>query len=353
MQIKLFIFNKKYWVLSHGNQRKNNNCLNCNAVVENRFCSVCGQENIEPAEGIGHFVFHFFNDITHFDSKFFSTLKKLLFSPGALSAAYRQGQRVSFLNPIRMYLFSSFLFFLVFFASVNFSNAIKIDTIEPFEIEQVDSAASAKFLNKTKQELPKSKAESKKRPDKQKQDFRLSEYENSTVYDSLLKTGTLEHGWLRQRFERKKMLISEKYKGDQVSFLKVMVDVFMHSFPQMLFVSLPLFAFGLQLLYWRRKEYYYVSHAIFTIHYYIFILAVLLITIGFSKVFEFLNLRWPDILGSLISLMIFFYLYKAMRRFYNQGRGITIVKFLLLLFWLLIITGVLTSIFILFSFFKI
>ena len=328
MQIKLFIFNKKYWVLSHGNQRKNNNCLNCNAVVENRFCSVCGQENIEPAEGVGHFVFHFFNDITHFDSKFFSTLKKLLFSPGALSAAYRQGQRVSFLNPIRMYLFSSFLFFLVFFASVNFSNI-------------------------TKQELPKTKAESKKRPDKKKDDFRLSEYENPIVYDSLLKTGTLEHGWLRQRFERKKMLISEKYKGDQVSFLKVMADVFMHSFPQMLFVSLPLFAFGLQLLYWRRKEYYYVSHAIFTIHYYIFILAVLLITIGFSKVFEFLNLRWPDIFGGLISLVIFFYLYKAMRRFYNQGRGITIVKFLLLLFWILIITGVLTTIFILFSFFKI
>ena len=328
MQIKLFIFNKKYWVLSHGNQRKNNNCLNCNAVVENRFCSVCGQENIEPAEGVGHFVFHFFNDITHFDSKFFSTLKKLLFSPGALSAAYRQGQRVSFLNPIRMYLFSSFLFFLVFFASVNFSNI-------------------------TKQELPKSKAESKKRPDKKKDDFRLSEYENPIVYDSLLKTGTLEHGWLRQRFERKKMLISEKYKGDQVSFLKVMADVFMHSFPQMLFVSLPLFAFGLQLLYLRRKEYYYVSHAIFTIHYYIFILTVLLITIGFSKVFEFLNLRWPDIFAGLISLIIFFYLYKAMRRFYNQGRGITIVKFLLLLFWILIITGVLTTIFILFSFFKI
>ena len=328
MQIKLFIFNKKYWVLSHGNQRKNNNCLNCNAVVENRFCSVCGQENIEPAEGVGHFVFHFFNDITHFDSKFFSTLKKLLFSPGALSAAYRLGQRVNFLNPIRMYLFSSFLFFLVFFALVNFSNI-------------------------TKQELPKTKAESKKRPDKKKDDFRLSEYENPIVYDSLLKTGTLEHGWLRQRFERKKMLISEKYKGDQVSFLKVMVDVFMHSFPQMLFVSLPLFAFGLQLLYWRRKEYYYVSHAIFTIHYYIFILAVLLITIGFSKVFEFLNLRWPDIFGGLISLVIFFYLYKAMRRFYNQGRGITIVKFLLLLFWILIITGVLTTIFILFSFFKI
>ena len=328
MQIKLFIFNKKYWVLSHGNQRKNNNCLNCNAVVENRFCSVCGQENIEPAEGVGHFVFHFFNDITHFDSKFFSTLKKLLFSPGALSAAYRQGQRVSFLNPIRMYLFSSFLFFLVFFASVNFSNI-------------------------TKQELPKTKAESKKRPDKKKDDFRLSEYENPIVYDSLLKTGTLEHGWLRQRFERKKMLISEKYKGDQVSFLKVMADVFMHSFPQMLFVSLPLFAFGLQLLYLRRKEYYYVSHAIFTIHYYIFILTVLLITIGFSKVFEFLNLRWPDIFAGLISLIIFFYLYKAMRRFYNQGRGITIVKFLLLLFWILIITGVLTTIFILFSFFKI
>lgn len=353
MQIKFFIFNKKYWVLSHGNQRKNNNCLNCNAVVENRFCSVCGQENIEPVEGIGHFVFHFFNDITHFDSKFFGTLKKLFFSPGILSAAYRHGKRAGFLNPIRMYLFTSFLFFLVFFAVMNPEDYIKMDETEPSTVDQMDSVTIARVSKKINNGRPMTREEYKDYRSKRKDNFQLSDYKNIAAYDSLIKSGTLKHGWLQQRIEKKQILVNEKYKGNQASFLKVMVDVFLHSFPQLLFVSLPIFAFGLQLLYFRRKEYYYVSHAIFTIHYYIFILAVLLLSIAIYKLLMIFKIASLGTLTSLISFIVFFYLYKAMRKFYEQGRTKTLLKFSLLLLWLVIIIAVLTTIFILFSFLKV
>lgn len=101
--------------MSHPAQRKEKNCLNCGTTVIGRYCHHCGQENVEPKESVWQLLLHFFNDITHFDGKFFSTLKELLFKPGFLSTQYMIGRRATYLNPIRMYLFTSFIFFLLFF----------------------------------------------------------------------------------------------------------------------------------------------------------------------------------------------------------------------------------------------
>ncbi|MCW3112565.1 MAG: hypothetical protein JWR18_961 [Segetibacter sp.] len=68
--------------MSHFKERKEKNCLNCNAQVQGRYCQVCGQENVEPKETFGHLVTHLIYDITHLDGKFFSSLKYLLFKPG-------------------------------------------------------------------------------------------------------------------------------------------------------------------------------------------------------------------------------------------------------------------------------
>ena len=102
--------------MSHRPERKEKNCLNCGTTVHGKYCHVCGQENAEPKETFWGMVTHFFNDITHFDGKFFTTLKDLLFRPGFLSAEYVKGRRMSYLNPVRMYVFTSAIFFLIFFS---------------------------------------------------------------------------------------------------------------------------------------------------------------------------------------------------------------------------------------------
>src|SRR5687768_17786211 len=103
--------------MSHLTERKEKNCLNCNAIVQGRYCQVCGQENIVPQESFRHLVLHFIYDITHFDGKFFETLKYLIFKPGLISKEYIAGRRTRYLNPIRMYVFTSAIFFLIFFAT--------------------------------------------------------------------------------------------------------------------------------------------------------------------------------------------------------------------------------------------
>ncbi len=79
--------------MSHLLQRKEKNCLNCGTTVIGKYCHVCGQENIEPKESVWHLVSHFFNDITHFDGKFFTSLKDLVFKPGFLSKEYMNGKK--------------------------------------------------------------------------------------------------------------------------------------------------------------------------------------------------------------------------------------------------------------------
>src|ERR1700743_593598 len=101
-----FIFLEKKRVSGH-HLRHEKNCLNCGFRVEERFCSRCGQENVEPKESWVHLVGHFLADITHFDSKIFITIKDLVWRPGFLTREYAEGRRVRYLNPIRMYIFIS------------------------------------------------------------------------------------------------------------------------------------------------------------------------------------------------------------------------------------------------------
>ena len=115
--------------MSHLKERKQKNCLNCNAQVYGKYCHICGQENIEPKETFWGLATHFVYDIVHFDGKFFSTLKYLLFKPGFLSHEYLRGRRASYLHPIRMYVFTSAIFFILFFTFIYKPGGISLDKI--------------------------------------------------------------------------------------------------------------------------------------------------------------------------------------------------------------------------------
>src|SRR5215813_13287861 len=114
--LSFLILVKILTAVSHLKQRKEKNCLNCQTEVIGHYCHNCGQENLEPKETVWHLIQHFFNDITHFDGKFFETVKLLMWKPGFLSKEYMSGRRMSYLNPIRMYVFTSAIFFIFLFS---------------------------------------------------------------------------------------------------------------------------------------------------------------------------------------------------------------------------------------------
>lgn len=353
--------------MSHLRERKEKDCLNCNAEISGRFCAICGQENIEPGENLWHLVSHFFKDITHFDGKFFSSMQYLLVKPGFLSAEYLQGRRASYLNPVRMYVFTSAFFFLIFFnffASTENLSPIKfgINGKSPEQVAKMDSSAFADYTRKInrqdhKPDIPMSRQEFAEYAPRQMQTGGFfttdRKFKTRAGYDSAIATDTIKDGWLERQVVYRLIDLNIKYKYNSLAIRDAFIQGLLHSIPQMMFLSLPFLALLLKLLYWRRKNFFYVNHAIFSIHLYIFIFITLLAFLGLGRLNDHLNWGFLNFFNTALFFFIFYYTYKAMRNFYQQGRAKTIAKFLILLLLFSFVLLMLFAFFIFFSFFKI
>lgn len=89
-------------------------CLNCGAELSGEYCNQCGQKKVHRHDfSIRHFFGHLLHEFTHLDSnKILKTLYALVFRPGLLTAEYLAGRKGSYINPIRIYLTFSALYFL-------------------------------------------------------------------------------------------------------------------------------------------------------------------------------------------------------------------------------------------------
>ena len=356
--------------MSHIPQRKEKDCLNCGTVVQGRYCHECGQENVVPKETFWHMVTHFFNDITHFDGSFFITAKDLLFKPGFLSKEYMAGRRVKYLHPVRMYVFTSAIFFLLFFSFFSTSNIIKVDkedfisgkerlsTIARLEKRYKNDSSKVDFLQQLQvlkdTITPLGINEFALLSD----DFAILDlsgsarkYKSIEEYDSVQMnlSKNKRDGWFKRRLVTKEINLNTKYGKKPTEAINKLGNEFLHKLPYLLFVSLPLFALILRLLYIRRKQFYFADHGIFTIHLYVFNFILLLLVFAFDKVQK---LTGYDIFRFLIVGLFFLlaiYLYKALRYFYGQGRTKTIIKFLIIFFASFIMMVVLLAFFLFFT----
>jgi Protein of unknown function (DUF3667) len=329
--------------VSHSKIRTEKICLNCGTETTGRYCPACGQENIEPKQSVWHLITHFFSDLTHFDGKFFITVKDLFAKPGFLSREYMMGRRVSYLDPIRMYIFTSAIFFLILLSAfdvgkLNFRDKSKADLLrDPNLRAQMASAKtnqdSLKILKDYLAVSPYVEANfdsSKKTPmgfTKLKANFH-----SQAEFDSVQKAlpVSLRDGWLKRIIESRKIEISKRYEKEGSNLVRELISNNMHNWPKVLFISLPIFALLLKMLYFRHKQFYYVDHGIFTVHLYIFSFLILLAFFGVNAFKTFTGWSWLDWLILLIVLYPFFYYYKAMRRFYGQSGGKTILKYIIL-----------------------
>ncbi len=356
--------------MSHARERSEKNCLNCGATVMGRYCQVCGQQNVEPTQSFWHLVSHFFNDITHFDGKFFVTLKDLLFKPGFLSKEYMIGRRASYLDPVRMYVFTSAIFFLLFFSFFRSKESAKISaTINGkalAEIEKMDSATFAEFTTHINQEsdrpaTPMTREEFKKYTDtllnilfdSSGLHFAGANYASVKEFDSLQHTNAKEQNWLRRQLIYKELELNEKYHNNKIEIFNAIIEAWTHSLPQMLWISLPLLALILKIIYLRRKQFYYVSHIIFGIHLYVFLFIAQLILLSIAKVNKTLDADVLTFVQLALVLGLLVYEYLALKKFYAQGWIKTFFKFLLVNISYIIMLVILFAFFGVFSFFKI
>jgi hypothetical protein len=310
---------------------------------------------------------HFFYDITHFDGKYFDTLRHLFKKPGYLSKAFMEGKRASFVDPVKMYIFTSAFFFLLFYSfflkvdekdmesglvtindlenriraldssdnQYDFRNNYLILNKSDTLLDMRDAKAVGYFRDSLNLILKKLNKVDSLIPDKGMiRILDMPVYNSRSEYDSSQKLlpESEKDSRLTRLMVYRQMDIKEKYNGDIKKYIAGILNKFLHSFPTLLFISLPLLTALFSILYIRRKKYLYVNHGIFLVHQYIF---TFLLLIPFFLSYEAAHyLQWK--IWSFIRIGIFiwliFYLYKSMRVFYAQSRLKTISKLILFLF---------------------
>jgi hypothetical protein len=256
------------------------------------------------------------------------------------------GRRVSYLDPIRMYIFTSAIFFLIFFALFDVKNMhVGADTRSEIEkdpdLRQLiskaknvqDSVRILKEYNSTATPLIKLDEDSSAQKTK---GLRIkvgeADYQTPEAYDSAqrLLPDNKRDGWIRHKLKRRTIELSRAFEANPGGTLKEWLSNFMHNFPKALFISLPLFALILNLLYYRHRNFYYVDHGIFSVHLYIFSFLVLLGLFGLRALHVASRLEIVAWMEFAVIVYAFVYYFKAMRRFYGQSRGKTWVKYILL-----------------------
>ena len=320
--------------MSHLKERSSKDCLNCGIEVAGRFCQQCGQENVEVKESFFQLLRHFVEDLTHFDGKLWKTVKLLLFKPGSLTKLYIEGKRASYIHPIRMYIFVSAVFFLFMFtgeapvkpesagSKANTSKDFASGLQEGLELDLDNDTVNYKTIaayNAAQQKLPSSKKDN----------------------------------WLDAVIKKKGIELNEKYGGDNLKIGKALIEKFENYFSRMLYISLPIFAFFIWVLYRRNKNHFFVDHIIFSIHIYCAFYIILFITQIVSTVNDFFSDQLSGIIAFVVPLSLVFYLYKSLKNHFNQSRKKTLLKCLILILLTMFLMATLMVIFFMFSLFNI
>lgn len=99
--------------MARRHRKKGASCPNCGHALEAgfEFCPGCGQENHDLRVPFKTFLYEFVENLTHFDTKLWNTLKAIFTRPGQLTKDFVEGKRARYVNPARFYIFTSVIFF--------------------------------------------------------------------------------------------------------------------------------------------------------------------------------------------------------------------------------------------------
>jgi hypothetical protein len=313
-------------------------------------CAQCGQAAIDYRRSFRHVIVDVLDSFLNWDSKFFATIGLLIVKPWRLTSEFLAGKRVRYLNPFRLYLLAS----IIFFIAVNYwTKGIHVD---PSKVGPKDRAEIQADLEKeglppdVRAKLQKVLEESSPAPSPSVQPSTpaaplasgapslpspsspspapssgsTKTYGPVTdrpfvVFDPETKSLTPFERWLEARLKDK--------MGEHGTKMGLFISTLFNNLPYMMFCCIPLFAFVLKILYMRRHI-FYIDHLIYALHIHTFlytsVMLIVLATIGLNSVAP------PAIAGWVIALLWIAFvaqIFLSIRRVYRQGWFISTLKF--------------------------
>jgi Protein of unknown function (DUF3667) len=259
-------------------------CRDCGVEFAGNFCPNCGQEAITGAPQAWEMIYEFLTRNVFERGKLWRTLWTLVRYPGALTVAFLEGRRQSYIRPVRLYFSLSLVYFFLIF--------LQLDKLE-LELRTKFAEGMTWGAAKTEQALDKPGTPTPQLSERERKD---------QVFSSLL-NGLKQHlpeGRLRQHAQQFLELSSEERV---VRLTRGMVL----QTPKIMFLLLPVFALWLQLLFYRRKI-PYGAHLLMSLHQHCLLFLVSLVGLAF-----------PQDIGDFVSLLAWVLLLPALRRVYECG----------------------------------
>lgn len=89
-------------------------CPSCGNDFTGSYCTQCGEKKLKTHDfSLGHFIEQSIEGITHFDNKFFRTVRNLVCKPGVLTRHFEEGRQVRFMKPMQLFIVCNIIFFLL------------------------------------------------------------------------------------------------------------------------------------------------------------------------------------------------------------------------------------------------
>ncbi|MEL4309020.1 DUF3667 domain-containing protein [Joostella sp. CR20] len=343
-------------------------CLNCELPLEKSdgYCPNCGQINSTKKLTLLDMLEEFMSSILSYDSKLHKTLAALILKPGKITTEFVSGKRAKYTNPFRFFFSVTLLYFLMISYSSNFDNLedsinsavsmrdsifiesalmeVKANNLDKKDAAIIDSMI-AKYNPKREIELHELPQEYFKKLDQNNliaqrlydkteffyEDLQRKKYK--TYPEAIVSLNIPKSLENHMTFNIAKS--AHKTYNDPGRFFTTLIS----KLPFIIFFYIPFFTIFIWLVY-SSKKYHYIDHLIFSFHTQTLFTILLITTLIIKWIFNI------DLHGITL-IIFFFYLYKAMRGFYKEGRLKTIVKFVYLNTIFLILATVSTSLVIL------
>jgi hypothetical protein len=322
-----------------GHGAKTGRCANCESSTIGPYCSICGQERDTHRRSVANLLRDFFVDLVNVDSRILRTIAALLFRPGELARAFREGRTVRYLPAMRLYLFTSLIFFLLLSATGLALMQLEV-TAKPEKI--VYDAQGNAFLANPAYDKGDEEVGIKPLIPIGKDKVKGPHFSYSTRVHFFSRIGAY-HSSIPKEAEQR---LLESQNGDhrhhptkvQKDWIEKNIFGTMNRLladpaalngplttwiPRVMFLLLPGYALLLTIFYWRRrKQFYFVDHLVFSLNIHTFGFVLLMGAAALAQVMRAEYVAWLTMgIAALYSFL-------AMRRFYEQSWFWTSVKFI-------------------------
>jgi hypothetical protein len=352
------------------------NCLNCGEVLTGQHCSHCGQRATVRVLSLWGLLKELFGDLTEWDSRVWRTLRPLAFKPGFLTVDYLRGRRARYTPPFRMYLILSLGFFLLASNTTDLPGSLDVNvgaegntqlsigvpapetsqSSVPDPSDQAEKDASTEAATDTRpvpEEIDLSPSAQylidelvKRVPEKDREAViadlqrgmaRLTPEQIEVIEagQKVLSNPCSEENFRLDLGPGTEPLVARlreactRIVADEKGFGRALFE----NIPKMLFAFLPLMALVMYLLYLGSGR-YYVEHLLFFVHFHSFFFLAGIVIALMAEAAQLtagsVASNFDNAANAMTAALVFYapyYLYKAMRRVYQQSPGWTLLKF--------------------------